>query len=97
MCLHCIKYNAYIALGSSQHGLAHTALFNYIFLCITPDKISGDMILVLGDLTGYRIVPGFISAALLRGVSFRVKKKFKKLKKKYMVVSKTIFRRAMLE
>ena len=40
------------------------------------------MILVLGDLTGYRIVPGFISAALLRGVSFRVKKKFKKLEKK---------------
>ena len=82
MGLHCIKYNTYIALGSSQHGLAHTALFNYIFLCITPDKISGDMILVLGDLTGYGIVPGFISAALLRGVSFRVKKKFKKLKKK---------------
>ena len=95
MCLHCIKYNAYIALGSSQHGLAHTALFNYIFLCITTDKISGDMTLVLGDLTGYRIVPGFISAALLRGVSFRVKKKLKK--KRYMVVSKTIFRGAMLE
>ena len=55
------------------------------------------MILVLGDLTGYRIVPGFISAALLGGVSFRVKKKFKKFKKKYMVVSKTIFRGAMLE
>ena len=54
------------------------------------------MILILGDLTGYRIVPGFISAALLRGVSFRVKKKLKK-KKRYMVVSKTIFRGAMLE
>ena len=40
------------------------------------------MTLVLGDLTGYRIVPGFISAALFRGISFRVKKKFKKLKKK---------------
>ena len=71
MGLHCIQYNTHIALGSSKHGLAHTALFNYISLCITPHKISGDITLVSGDLTGYRIAPGFISAALLRGVTFR--------------------------
>ena len=40
--------------------IVDTALFYYIYLFVTPDKISGDVIMisgemnsVLGDLTGY--------------------------------------------
>ena len=31
-----------------------TALFHYIYLFVTPDKISGDMIMISGEMTQFR-------------------------------------------